>query len=74
MTSVKSTCTNEDDNSQQKYSQEKCREQMLFLLELYVRHVHSSRLAKLNEMFYVPTTVAFRFLDFKTVGHSPATF
>ncbi|XP_023246368.1 uncharacterized protein LOC106640823 [Copidosoma floridanum] len=41
-----------------------CQEEYLFLLEFYVREIQSSRLAKLNEMFFVPTTVAFCFLDF----------
>ncbi|KAJ8667990.1 hypothetical protein QAD02_009653 [Eretmocerus hayati] len=42
-----------------------CKEQYLFLLEFYVRFIQSPRLAKLNEMFFVPTTVNFRFLDFR---------
>lgn len=63
MTAIKSTSTSEP-NPQ---IRETCREQYLFLLEFYVRCIQSPRLTKLNEMFYVPTTVAFRFLDFETV-------
>ena len=59
MTSVKSTCTRNPDPPK-----EACKEQYLFLLEIYVRSIESRRLAKLNEMFCVPTTVAFQFLDF----------
>ncbi|XP_011501378.1 PREDICTED: uncharacterized protein LOC105365021 [Ceratosolen solmsi marchali] len=44
--------------------EETCKEQCFFLLELYVCQIRSQRLAKLNEMFFVPTTVAFKFLDF----------
>lgn len=36
----------------------------LFLLELFVKQATGSRLAKLNQMFYVPTSVHFGFLDF----------
>lgn len=36
----------------------------LFLLEFFVKQVLSKRLAKLNQMFYVPTCVRFGFLDF----------
>lgn len=41
-----------------------CRENYLLLLELYVKQASGDRLAKLNEMFFVPTSVHFAFLDF----------
>lgn len=44
---------------------EDCKEHYLFLLELLVRRVSGDRLAKLNQMFFVPTSVCFEFLDFK---------
>lgn len=43
---------------------EACREHYLFLLELFVRQASGDRLAKLNQMFFVPTSVHFEFLDF----------
>lgn len=64
MMAIKSTCTTTD---QDQPSKDACREQYLFLLEFYVRDIQSPRLAKLNESFIVPTTVAFCFLDFKKV-------
>ncbi|XP_078043407.1 uncharacterized protein LOC144473427 [Augochlora pura] len=39
-------------------------EQYLFLLEFLVHHVTGDRLAKLNQMFFVPTTITVNFLDF----------
>ncbi|XP_043248656.1 uncharacterized protein LOC122395277, partial [Colletes gigas] len=39
-------------------------EQYLFLLEFLVHHVTSDRLAKLNQMFFVPTTICIDFLNF----------
>lgn len=36
----------------------------LFLMEVFVKRVSSDRLAKLNQMFAVPTVVQFGFLDF----------
>lgn len=39
-------------------------EQYLFLLEFFIHHMTSERLAKLNQMFFVPTTIAVEFLDF----------
>ncbi|XP_020284722.1 uncharacterized protein LOC109855203 [Pseudomyrmex gracilis] len=36
----------------------------LFLMEVFVRRVSSDRLAKLNQMFAVPTVVHFGFFDF----------
>lgn len=41
-----------------------CKEHYLLLLELYVKQASGDRLAKLNEMFFVPTSVHFGFLDF----------
>ncbi|XP_015586034.1 uncharacterized protein LOC107263387 [Cephus cinctus] len=43
----------------------KLKEQYLFLLEFFVHHITGERLAKLNQMFFVPTSVCFQFLDFK---------
>ena len=40
------------------------KEQYLFLLEFFVHRVTSERLAKLNRMFFVPTRVCLKFLDF----------
>ncbi|CAB0029365.1 unnamed protein product [Trichogramma brassicae] len=62
MTSVKGVGTNDPSNLG---CPNPCREQYLFLLEFYVRHVDCCRLIKLNQVFCVPTTIAFRFLDFK---------
>ncbi|XP_029177414.1 uncharacterized protein LOC114945373 [Nylanderia fulva] len=45
-------------------SPEECREHYLFLLEVFVRQASGDRLAKLNQMFCVPTCVYFGFLDF----------
>ncbi|KAK2581911.1 hypothetical protein KPH14_002367 [Odynerus spinipes] len=39
-------------------------EQFLFLLEFYVHRITGERLAKLNQMFFVPTCVGLQFLDF----------
>ncbi|XP_076286214.1 uncharacterized protein LOC143211940 isoform X1 [Lasioglossum baleicum] len=39
-------------------------EQYLFLLEFLVHHVTGDRLAKLNQMFFVPTTISVNFLNF----------
>ncbi|XP_017788184.1 PREDICTED: uncharacterized protein LOC108570787 [Habropoda laboriosa] len=39
-------------------------EQYLFLLEFFVQHMTSERLAKLNQMFFVPTTISVEFLNF----------
>lgn len=41
-----------------------CKEHYLLLLELYVKQASGDRLAKLNQMFFVPTSVHFGFLDF----------
>lgn len=41
------------------------KEQFLFLLEFYIYEIRGERLAKLNQMFFVPTCVNFHFLDFK---------
>lgn len=41
-----------------------CKDHYLFLLEFYVKQASGSRLAKLNKMFFVPTSVSFEFLDF----------
>lgn len=41
-----------------------CKEHYLILVELYVKQVSGDRLANLNQMFYVPTSVHFGFLDF----------
>ncbi|XP_076170349.1 uncharacterized protein LOC143148193 [Ptiloglossa arizonensis] len=38
-------------------------EQYLFLIEFLVHHVVSDRLGKLNEIFFVPTTISIDFLD-----------
>lgn len=43
---------------------EDCKEYYLFLLEFFVKRVWGDRLAKLNQMFFVPTSVEFSFLDF----------
>ena len=40
------------------------KEQYLFLLEFYVHEIRGERLAKLNQMFFVPTSVSFQFLEF----------
>ncbi|XP_076248656.1 uncharacterized protein LOC143188334 [Calliopsis andreniformis] len=40
-------------------------EQYLFLMEFFIHHVTGDRLAKLNQMFFVPTTISFEFLRFK---------
>ncbi|XP_012150901.1 uncharacterized protein LOC105661751 [Megachile rotundata] len=40
-------------------------EQYLFLLEFFIHHLTSERLAKLNQMFFVPTTISVEFLNFK---------
>lgn len=40
------------------------KEQFLFLLEFYIYEIKGERLAKLNQMFFVPTCVNFHFLDF----------
>ncbi|XP_076760302.1 uncharacterized protein LOC143428910 [Xylocopa sonorina] len=40
------------------------KEQYLFLLEFFIQHMTSERLAKLNQMFFVPTTISVEFLDF----------
>ncbi|XP_054012834.1 uncharacterized protein LOC128894847 [Hylaeus anthracinus] len=40
------------------------KEQYLFFLEFLVDHVVSDRLAKLNQMFFVPTTICIDFLNF----------
>lgn len=40
------------------------KEQYLFLVEFYIHHVTGDRLAKLNQMFFVPTTIFFEFLRF----------
>ncbi|XP_014483284.1 PREDICTED: uncharacterized protein LOC106748881 [Dinoponera quadriceps] len=40
------------------------KEYYLFLLEFYVKEASSKRLAKLNEMFFVPTSICFEFLGF----------
>ena len=41
------------------------KEQYLFLLEFFIHHITSERLAKLNQMFFVPTTITVEFLNFK---------
>lgn len=41
-----------------------CKEHYLFLLEFFIKQASSNRLAKLNQMFCVPTTIYFGFLDF----------
>ena len=41
-----------------------CKEHYLFLLELYVKQASGDRLTKLNQMFFIPTSVHFEFLDF----------
>ncbi|XP_033328339.2 uncharacterized protein LOC117221449 [Megalopta genalis] len=41
-------------------------EQYLFLLEFLVHHVTGDRLAKLNQMFFVPTTITASFLNFSS--------
>ncbi|EGI65709.1 hypothetical protein G5I_05810 [Acromyrmex echinatior] len=41
-----------------------CKEHYLLLLELYVKQASGDRLTKLNQMFFVPTSVHFGFLDF----------
>ncbi|KAG6797769.1 hypothetical protein HZU73_07089 [Apis mellifera caucasica] len=40
------------------------KEQYLFLLEFFIHHMTSERLAKLNQMFFVPTTISVEFLNF----------
>lgn len=40
------------------------KEQRLFLLEFFVHSISGDRLSKLNQMFFVPTSVSFRFLSF----------
>ncbi|KZC08359.1 PREDICTED: uncharacterized protein LOC107186470 [Dufourea novaeangliae] len=40
------------------------KEQYLFLLEFLVNHVTGDRLAKLNQMFFVPTSISINFLHF----------
>ncbi|KAI4498173.1 hypothetical protein M0802_006659 [Mischocyttarus mexicanus] len=40
------------------------KEQYLFLLEFCIHRITGKRLAKLNQMFYVPTTVGLEFLHF----------
>ncbi|KAK9310474.1 hypothetical protein QLX08_000227 [Tetragonisca angustula] len=40
------------------------KEQYLFLLEFFIHRVTSERLAKLNQMFFVPTTISVEFLHF----------
>lgn len=52
---------------------EVCREHYLFLLELFVRQASGDRLAKLNQMFCVPTCVHFGFLDFVDEGDLTVT-
>lgn len=41
------------------------KEQYLFLMEFFIHHVTGDRLAKLNQMFFVPTTITVEFLRFK---------
>ncbi|XP_018337564.1 PREDICTED: uncharacterized protein LOC108745738 [Trachymyrmex septentrionalis] len=41
-----------------------CKEHYLLLLELYIKQASGDRLTKLNQMFFVPTSVYFGFLDF----------
>ena len=41
------------------------KEQYLFLLEFFVHEIKGERLAKLNQMFFVPTSVSLQFLEFK---------
>lgn len=41
-----------------------CKEHYLLLLELYVKQASGDRLTKLNQMFFVPTSIHFEFLDF----------
>ncbi|XP_072745712.1 uncharacterized protein [Anoplolepis gracilipes] len=50
--------------SREQVAPEACKEHYLFLLELFVRQASGDRLAKLNQMFFVPTSVHFGFLDF----------
>lgn len=50
--------------SREQASPEVCKEHYLFLLELFVKQASSDRLAKLNQMFFIPTSVHFGFLDF----------
>jgi len=52
------------DNLEEDMFVEDCKEYYLFLLEFFVKRVSGSRLAKLNQMFYVPTSVHISFLDF----------
>lgn len=40
------------------------KEYYLLLLEFFIKQASSNRLAKLNQMFFAPTTVYFGFLDF----------
>lgn len=57
------TGKNKYDSFEQVPSQE-CKEYYLFLLELYVKQASGDRLAELNQMYFVPTSVHFEFLDF----------
>ncbi|XP_029035331.2 uncharacterized protein LOC114872372 [Osmia bicornis bicornis] len=41
------------------------KEHYLFLLEFFIHQLTSERLAKLNQMFFVPTTISVEFLNFK---------
>ncbi|XP_011645983.1 uncharacterized protein LOC105432739 [Pogonomyrmex barbatus] len=52
------------DDSREQVSSQLCKEHYLLLLELYVKQASGDRLAKLNQMFFVPTSVHFGFLDF----------
>ncbi|XP_012541909.2 uncharacterized protein LOC105839857 [Monomorium pharaonis] len=52
-------------NNQAEQAPSVCEEHYLLLLELYVKQASGNdRLAKLNQMFFVPTSVYFGFLDF----------
>jgi len=51
-------------NHEEEIFVEDCKEYYLFLLEFFVKRVSGNRLAKLNQMFFVPTSVHFSFLDF----------
>jgi len=53
-----------DNHEEDIFEAEDCKEYYLFLLEFFVKRVSGSRLAKLNQMFFVPTSVHFSFLDF----------
>lgn len=50
-----------------------CKEHYLLLLELYVKQASGDRLAKLNQMYFVPTSVHFEFLDFVDVNELMVT-